>query len=1495
MKILGHASYVGNTGYNAHSKGFFRALSKKVETKVRNFTIGPNWSGYIDKYNNPHNSDVNNLDKNILISQSLFDADRNLNDFPLYNYDNSYVADVNIILNSVNHYYFYQSYKGPKIGYVVWENTLYPQDFFGKLLECDQVWVPTEWQAKITIDQGIPANKVKIVREAVNPEIYETKTSPLSNDVFTFVLFGAWGDRKSTKEIIRSFINVFGNNSKVQLILSVANNFNNDGFANTHERLKANNLYASNINIVDFVPREDYIRYIQNAHVFLSCARGEGWNIPLIEAMACGVPSIYSNCSGQLEFAKDKGIPVNIRGLVLAKDFPDNKNQNSPGYWYEPDFQDLKNKMLEVYNNYSFYKEKAIEESKHIRNTFTWENAADAAMNHLKELSCSNIKLEVSCSFVGTGGLNTFCQELLPELNNYCDVKIRNYTIGKNWNGYNETPHDLDIEERHKQILHKQTLYNSDGSRSDYPIYNHKKEFTPNINLVMEGLNHYYFYDDYVGPKIAYTMYESTEFPQGTLNQLRTFDQLWIPSQWQKDNLIKQNFPENKLKVVPLGVDENIFFPISEKFTKFTFVLVGRWDARKSTMEIIKCFKEKFENNDDVQLLLLVDNPFDIDGLGSTKNRLKHYNLNSENIKVLSFTTKEEYVSILKRSHVFLSCSRAEGWNLPLIEAMACGTVSVYSNCSAQLEFAKNLGVPINIVGEEPASLYNQRQFDKNIVGNYYIPDFIDLSNKILDIYKNYAVYNTIAIQESIVIREKFSWKRASLKAYENMKSLISEIKNTEVKNIEFVKFIRNSRGIEYKNISDKTLSVKIKIFDTALNSYPHEENLTLDANGIYYTTLYEDYQPKDKLEFTIFDNSNNLLLSIEKSFTGFKNLDYYIIKGKDVLNDKDLSFRYSEKDNTLYFNTMGKEFHDVKIIIKDLNSNLTFSSFLDQASIINGINYFATPTNSRNLDLEFFNGCKLMVFKDKMLLFEVDVPIENNLYNKSNCRKFYYDDESALSILDYFFCQKIDFYYYDFYKNNIKENDVIIDIGASCGTLVDFCISRNVSKIIALEPSASFNILEKTFQKENKVIVENKAISIDNENKNLTLSPFTTLSILEEDSKSDVNTVSVKCISLDHLFFKYNLDKVDVLKIDIEGFEYKIFENISYSVLEKINKIILEFHLNDGIKLTNVKNKLKLSGFAVKQYDLFFNENSDFNLEKGVLFAFKTQTVDIINESGSLGDAIAWTGIIDSFQKEKNKQINFYTPYKNLFQDAYPNINFYNYWEKPLTSTESYHIGCFDIDGIKWNQLSLQEIACKILKIKNKEIRSKVALPKDLKNNFKRKYVCIGSLSTSQAKFWNNPSGWTRTVEYLNSLGYDVVSIDKNNNIGCGEHVNYIPVNSIDKTGDFPLSDRINDLYFCDFFIGLGSGLSWLAWAVGKPVIMISGFSDPVSEFYTPYRVINRNVCNSCWNDPDLTFDKGNWAWCPRNKNFECSKEISFEMVKEKIDQCIKDLNKYS
>jgi FkbM family methyltransferase len=100
-------------------------------------------------------------------------------------------------------------------------------------------------------------------------------------------------------------------------------------------------------------------------------------------------------------------------------------------------------------------------------------------------------------------------------------------------------------------------------------------------------------------------------------------------------------------------------------------------------------------------------------------------------------------------------------------------------------------------------------------------------------------------------------------------------------------------------------------------------------------------------------------------------------------------------------------------------------------------------------------------------------------------------------------------------------------------------------------------------------------------------------------------------------------------------------------------------------------------------------------------------------------------------------------------------------------------------------------------------------------------------------------------------------------------------------------LQEVINDLSTCEFFIGLGSGLSWLAWACELPVVLISGFSEKWAETtLDTYRVINENVCHGCFNSERL--DAGDWNWCPHHKGterqFECSKQITSEMVINKI-----------
>ena len=95
---------------------------------------------------------------------------------------------------------------------------------------------------------------------------------------------------------------------------------------------------------------------------------------------------------------------------------------------------------------------------------------------------------------------------------------------------------------------------------------------------------------------------------------------------------------------------------------------------------------------------------------------------------------KSAYIKYLKKGHVFLSCARSEGWNLPLIEAMACGTPSIYSNCSGQLEFAEGKGLPVKIIEERPTTYKKHDKWTMavttaEIPGNYYEPDFEDLKS----------------------------------------------------------------------------------------------------------------------------------------------------------------------------------------------------------------------------------------------------------------------------------------------------------------------------------------------------------------------------------------------------------------------------------------------------------------------------------------------------------------------------------------------------------------------------------------------------------------------------------------------------------------------------------------------------------------------------------------------------------------------------------------------
>lgn len=290
--------------------------------------------------------------------------------------------------------------------------------------------------------------------------------------------------------------------------------------------------------------------------------------------------------------------------------------------------------------------------------------------------------------------------------------------------------------------------------------------------------------------------------------------------------------------------------------------------------------------------------------------------------------------------------------------------------------------------------------------------------------------------------------------------------------------------------------------------------------------------------------------------------------------------------------------------------------------------------------------------------------------------------------------------------------------------------------------------------------------------------------------------------------------------------------------------------------------------------------------------FDIKNKKVRIINQSPSLGDCIAWTPIVSEFQKKNNCEVDYFTPFIELFENQYSNISIQPYHLKDNNEYYvSYDLGYYLNEKNKVpfdaRSRSLQQLACDILGMPFLEIKPKIKISNPNRPLID-KYVCISTSSTSGCKHWQNPNGWQNVVDYLNNLGYKVVVIQKE------------PLNFMDLKGlrnvihpeTKSLQEAISWLSNCEFYIGLGSGISWLTWGLNKKVIMISGFSKPFAEFSNPYRVINTSVCHGCWNDTNHKFDASDWNWCPNGKNFICSKEISFSLVKQYIDNCIRSLN---
>jgi len=197
---------------------------------------------------------------------------------------------------------------------------------------------------------------------------------------------------------------------------------------------------------------------------------------------------------------------------------------------------------------------------------------------------------------------------------------------------------------------------------------------------------------------IGFVIWEGDRVPKYWWPHLKRCAQLWVPSTHVKEALLKtfeaQDLPP--IFVVPHGVDHKYFYPKPElKNKEFTFVCVKGWrggmEDRGGVQYLLKAFVEEFSEDEPVKLLLKLNSGYLPQGW-NLDEELKKIGIDKlpKNVEIITGNVAfKELVDIYNKGHVFVCPTRAEGFNFPGLEAMACGLPTIQTNFGGQTDYMK--------------------------------------------------------------------------------------------------------------------------------------------------------------------------------------------------------------------------------------------------------------------------------------------------------------------------------------------------------------------------------------------------------------------------------------------------------------------------------------------------------------------------------------------------------------------------------------------------------------------------------------------------------------------------------------------------------------------------------------------------------------------------------------------------------------------------------------
>jgi len=292
--------------------------------------------------------------------------------------------------------------------------------------------------------------------------------------------------------------------------------------------------------------------------------------------------------------------------------------------------------------------------------------------------------------------------------------------------------------------------------------------------------------------KIGRYDYESSELPEGMKKFLDYPDYLVGSSDFVLDIFARAGANPLKLRKIPSGVDRAVFSPTGPKLNlkkmgysdPFVFLCIAEPHYRKQIDRLIDIYCSRFTAADNTLLLIKTKFPtdnslkFEMDIRPHLAEAQRKYGAKMPAIKVIQGFLKD--VGPLYRSaHAFVLPTVGEGWGMPFLEALACGTVVIAPRYSGQLEFlndSNSMLCPVDICQALPQEQYGAmnpsaeidaaqvKNMPKGVVGRPVEAAYGDLMKDVFLNHKRIKASLAAGMEQAA---EKYSWAYAAKKMTE--------------------------------------------------------------------------------------------------------------------------------------------------------------------------------------------------------------------------------------------------------------------------------------------------------------------------------------------------------------------------------------------------------------------------------------------------------------------------------------------------------------------------------------------------------------------------------------------------------------------------------------------------------------------------------------------------------------------------------------------------------